>query len=415
MKIAGIITEYNPFHNGHFLHIEETRRLTGADFVIAIMSGNFVQRGIPAFSDKYIRTQMALASCVDLVIELPVCYACASAEYFASGAVALLDKLGVIDFICFGSECGDIGVLTRIADVLETEPAAYQDVLKEYLKSGLSFPVARLHALSSYFDGDDSICKALLSPNNILGIEYIKALKRRGSSIKPYTNLRVGNGYLDENISGTYGSALAIRKSIKEHQNLNQIKNQIPPSVYPYFAAGFQESFPILEDDFSLLLKYKLLLNQASGYCDYFDVTKDLSDRITNNLNHYHSFSDFCQLLKTKELTYSRISRSLLHILLDLTSKDITAFVSEDYLNYARILGFRDSSASVLSQIKKESSIPLLSKTADASRILSSSALKMLELEIKASHIYDSVVSSKFHKPCQNEYTRNIIRHSNPC
>ena len=411
MKIAGIITEYNPFHNGHFLHMEETRRLTGADYVVAIMSGNFVQRGIPAFSDKYMRTQMALASGVDLVIELPVCYACASAEYFASGAIALLDKLDIIDSICFGSECGDIELLSATADLLLNEPPEYQAKLRDFLKRGMSFPSARLQALSSFTEGDDSITKVLQSPNNILGIEYIKALKKRGSSIKPYTNLRTGSGYLDENLTNRYGSALAIRKSIKENYDLDLIKNQIPSSVFPYFASFFQKNYPVYEDDFSLLLQYKLLLNESAGYSDFFDVTEDLSHRISNNLNRYSSFSGFCEMLKTKDITHSRISRSLLHILLDLTSDDINMFVSQDYLNYARILGFRDSSSSILSRIKKESSIPLLSKTADASQILSVSALKMLDLEIKASHIYDSVVSSKFNKPYQNEYTRPVIRY----
>ena len=172
MKIVGLITEYNPFHNGHKYHIEKAKEITGADYVIAVMSGNFVQRGAPAILPKHLRTAMALDGGCDMVIELPVCYATGSAEYFASGAISILDNLGCVDVVCFGSECGNYEILETIARILVNEPLEYKELLQTYLKQGNSFPVARQQALKNYFH-DDVLDAVLESPNNILGIEYI--------------------------------------------------------------------------------------------------------------------------------------------------------------------------------------------------------------------------------------------------
>ena len=196
MKITGLITEYNPFHNGHLYHIKKAKEITGADAVIVIMSGNFVQRGAPAIMPKRLRTEIALNAGVSLVIELPVCYATGSAEYFASGAISILDSLGCIDSICFGSECGDYKKLEHIAKILADEPEAYRLSLKNQLKTGLSFPKARQNGLKEY-SKDDSLDEILEHPNNILGIEYVKALYLQKSPIKAYTIKRIVSDYHD--------------------------------------------------------------------------------------------------------------------------------------------------------------------------------------------------------------------------
>ena len=183
MKIVGLIAEYNPFHNGHLYHIRKAKEITGADAVLVIMSGNYVQRGTPAIMPKHLRAQVALESGVAAVFELPVCYATGSAEYFATGAVSLLNHLGCVDALCFGSECGDYALLERIAGILTEEPDDYTFYLKEALRKGLSFPRARQQALSSYLK-DENVDQVLDEPNNILGIEYIKALYQTGSLIK---------------------------------------------------------------------------------------------------------------------------------------------------------------------------------------------------------------------------------------
>lgn len=225
MKTAGIIAEYNPFHNGHRYQIEELRARTGADFVIIAMSGDFVQRGEPAVFDKYTRTRMALNAGADLVLELPAAFATSSAEDFAACGVALFDKLGVVDLLCFGSECGDVTALEPVARLLAKEPEGYGKLLQERLSKGDSFPKAREWAVTEWMkreiNTDGADMQALLSsPNNILGIEYMKALIRRGSSIDPYTIQRNGQGYNDSDIDAVadgqgFASASAIRKALR--------------------------------------------------------------------------------------------------------------------------------------------------------------------------------------------------------
>lgn len=214
MKITGIIAEYNPFHNGHRYQIQKARQITGADYVIVVMSGNFTQRGTPALIDKYSRAKMALMGGADLVLELPVCFATGSAEYFASGAIALLNQLGCVDSICFGSECGDIVPLKNLAQALVHETDDYKKILKSKLKSGSTYPVARNAALAETLDGFIPYDMILGFPNNILGIEYIKALIRQNSPIEPFTNKRIGSDYHSYKLADAFSSAISIRQSL---------------------------------------------------------------------------------------------------------------------------------------------------------------------------------------------------------
>ena len=212
MKIAGIIAEYNPFHTGHAYHIQKTRELTGADYIVVVMSGDFVQRGAPALYSKHLRTRMALLGGADLVFELPATHACESAEFFAQSAVGLLDGLGCVDVLSFGSESGDIEPFLKLGAFLATETPEYQNLLKEYLKKGESFPKARSLALQELLsDTDTDTGTFLQTPNNILGVEYCKALCRRNSPIRPFTVKREGNAYHEESLKEQFPSASAIR------------------------------------------------------------------------------------------------------------------------------------------------------------------------------------------------------------
>ncbi|MBQ8558817.1 MAG: nucleotidyltransferase [Tyzzerella sp.] len=403
MRIVGLIAEYNPFHNGHQYHIEKAREITNADAVIVVMSGNFVQRGTPAIMPKHLRAEAALRSGASLVIELPVCYATGSAEFFAYGTVSLLDKLGCIDSICFGSECGDIEVLQDFAKIIQDEPVEYKEYLNQYLRHGNAFPLARQKALKDYLRSDivDSV---LAEPNNILGIEYLKALYRLNSKITPHTIQRISSHYHDEELQETYSSASAIRKEIAgktfDHSDL---ENQIPDTSISILQENYQRRYPVYANDFSILLKYKLLGETKTSLVEYADVSEELANRIANHLNQYLNFEQFCELLKTKEVTYSRISRALLHILLDIKKDDYTE------IEYARVLGFRKDSMEILSQIKKQSSIPLLSKLT-ASKELSLAAARMLNKDILVSDLYESVITDKFETSFKNEYEQQIIR-----
>lgn len=396
MKIVGLIAEYNPFHNGHQYHIEKAREITGADAVIVIMSGNFVQRGTPAIMPKHLRTEVALKGGASVIIELPVCYASGSAEFFAYGAVSILDKLGCVDSICFGSECGNIEVLQDLAKIIHDEPKQYKESLNLYLRQGSSFPLARQKAMKDFLKSNvaDSI---LGEPNNILGIEYLKALYRLNSKMKPYTIQRISSHYHDEYLQETYSSASAIRKAINGPVEFDW-SSQVPDSCVSLYQENHQLRYPVYANDFSLLLKYKLLRENKESLMEYADVSEELANRILNKLNEFISYEQFCELLKTKEVTYTRVSRALLHILLDVKDEDMSE------LEYARVLGFRIADSEVLSLIKKQASIPLVTKLTAVDNIT------MLMQDIYVSNLYESVVTDKFGTPFINEFEQQIVR-----
>lgn len=412
MKTVGLITEYNPFHNGHAYHIEKAKMLTGADRVIVVMSGDFVQRGAPAVMPKHLRTESALLSGASLIIELPVCFATGSAEYFAQGSISLLNQLGCIDSICFGSECGDLHLLKEIAQILADEPIEYQTALKQALKEGASFPAARQEALNIY---SDKYSEILASPNNILGIEYLKALAKIHSKMEPFTIKRIGAGYHDMDIDGQFSSATAIRSDIYQLADVNSsseslplthIQTQIPSSCHELMKKNYQTRYPVKADDFSLLLKAKLLSETAGSLSHYLDMSPELANRILRLRNDYLSFEQFCDLLKTKELTRSRISRSFIHVLLGITNDWLTAMKAP--APYARILGFRRDHADLLGILKRTSDIPLI--TSPARAVLADTAYQMLELDIYASDLYESVITDLYGTPFHNELTKQIIK-----
>ena len=395
MKIAAIITEYNPFHKGHAYQIEMTKSSLNADYVIVIMSGMFTQRGIPAIYDKYTRASMALLGGADLVIELPTAYATASAEFFSMGGVYITDNLGVVDTLVFGSECDDINKLKEIATILADEPASFSATLKNNLESGLSFPKARELALIDELGID--ILDIITKPNNILGIEYIKALYKAKSSIQPVSIKRNTSSHNSLSINETFSSSAAVRNALIDLSGQCMLDIFPISKALPEYSANlildlFNSGIcPLFRNDFSQFLHYKLLDSSRVGFCDYFDVSKELSDKIINKLSGFSDYDSFVDLLKTKEITHSRISRALLHILLNIKITDLSR------PEYATLLGFKKESSEVLNLIKKNSSIPLISKNANYSSILSDNpnAIKMFETDIFAYDIYESALMHK--------------------
>lgn len=419
MKTVGIIAEYNPFHNGHLYQLKKAKEITGADFAVVVMSGDFTQRGTPAVFDKYTRCRLSLLAGADLCIELPVVYATASAELFAKGAVSLLSALGV-DALCFGSECGEIAPLREIASLLFAEPPAYKEALNKALKEGLSFPSARAVAVrkcahSDSLSGVDAAASDVLaSPNNILGIEYLKALlaleKNGQHAPVPYTIKREGDGYLSHTLSEeSFCSAMALRKGIAEENP--DLLRYVPESIRQEFSDTCQTKSALCADDFSGMLFYKLLSEKDAGYDSYLDVSSDLSDKIRKNLGTLTTFSAFCEnSLKSKDITLTRVYRSLLHILLSIKKEDLPAAAP-----YARILGFREASFEVFGCLSKKN-IPLLSRLKDASSLLSPEALSCLSKDIFAAQLYEHVRMQhilhmqKDDCPFVSEYSRPVIR-----
>lgn len=418
MKITGIITEYNPFHNGHLYHLTESRKKTGADYVIAVMSGDFLQRGVPAIINKYERARMALLCGADLVLELPSVYACASAEHFAFGGIALLHALGGVTDFVFGSEEGDLKLLRRAAALLSEEPEEFKNRLNHHLKAGLSFPLARHSALTETLPEFSS--NLLSHPNNILGLEYLKALNRLESPIVPHCLERLGSGYHDTNLTnGGFVSASGIRSALAAGESLPDLKDYMPEAVLSILREAEGQHFPIEEEDFSALLHYKLLLSR-DHFDRYADISPDLARRVRQLLPSYTDIRSFTDLLKTRNYTRTRIARILMHILLDQTEADAqNARNSALPVPYARILGFRKASSPLLKHLDVASSVPLLTKMADTERVLdsfyaespdlSSCAKSLLARDVFAAEVYETAAAAKFHSVPANEYTQGLV------
>lgn len=420
MKTAGIIAEYNPFHNGHAYQIEEVRRQTGADYVIVIMSGDFVQRGEPAIVDKYLRTRMALEGGADIVLELPVLFACAGAEYFARGGVSILNSLGCVDTLCFGTEQKDLSDFEPAADLLTEEPPAYRQCLASYLREGMGYPSARSAALSDCLDTDISF---LRKPNNILALEYLCALKRLGSSITPVSIQRVGSGYHDHSLTGQFASATAIRNSLFERNTGFQkslasdtLHGYMPESAIVLLKKHFDAYGPLCIQNFSSILQYRLLTIQSpEELSSYFDIDSFLANRIFQNRFAFSSFSDFTELITSKNKTRGHIQRALFHILLNLSEPEGTAMF---FPQYTRILGMKRESSGILKCMKNSSSIPILTKMADAFKVIDASTLSegqkkaaccQLQQTTLSSHVYESVLSQKYNTIFRHENTRQIV------
>jgi len=410
MKVLGIIAEYNPFHNGHYYQVQKAKEETGADYVIVIMSGNFTQRGEAAIVDKYARTKMALACKIDLVIELPACFATGSAEFFAISAVSHLTQMGMVDILCFGSECGDLDLLTSVANILSDEPTLYQTYLKYYLKQGHSFPAARSKAVSDYFsstrkDVAEAVKEVLSKPNNILGIEYLKALRKLNSPILPLTIRRISSGYHDTSLSADICSATALRKHIHAEDDPAMLSRHIPAAAFESFYNAADAW--LSNHDFSLQLSYKLLTE--NNFSQYMDVNSDLASRISNMQDSFVSFDEFAAAIKCKSYTRTRLNRCLLHILLNITKELNNDFSKHHYCAYLRILGFRKSSTPLLKNIKSNCELPMLLKMADAKQLLSRQQFALLESDIYAANVYRHASQIKFRKVYPNEFTQGII------
>ena len=258
MNVTGIITEYNPFHLGHLHHLKECKKNTNCNGVICVMSGNFVQRGMPAIMDKWERAKIAVKNGVDLVVELPLIFSISSAETFAYGAVALLEKTKIVNNLYFGSEHGNVLDLNKIASVIIKEPIEYKNTLKKELAKGVPYHYARLTSLKNYFN-DINLEEIISSSNNILGIEYLKALIRLNSPIKPYTLKRIGSNYNDENITSLYASATSIRKTLS-FNDFDKIKEVLPKESYEEIINLKNTDYKfVYPEDIFPFLKYKLM------------------------------------------------------------------------------------------------------------------------------------------------------------
>lgn len=416
MNITGIIAEYNPFHNGHAYQLERARLKTDAAYLIVVMSGNFVQRGAPALLDKYTRAKMALLNGADLVIELPALWACASAEYFAGASIALLNQLGCVTALCYGCETPSSDVFAKICRFLNNEPPLYRGLLHAELKRGSSYAAARQAALLALLPETDlSAARDILSnPNNILALEYQKAIINTASAIRIHPIARKGQGYHSGLLDAPFASASAIRGFLAgcgQHGFDSRLLHNAMPDTACRLLMDYQKRYPLLyENDCSQLLHYCLLSHAADGFSCFADCTPQLSNKIKKNLPAYAGFTDFCTQLKSKNLACTRISRVFTHILLQIHTEDYVFWRSHSYIPYVRVLGFRKTSQALLRQIKKHSSIPLLTRAADTRKILTSkSACAFYDKDAFADAIYRALILEKSGQTAKPESRQQII------
>lgn len=408
MHVTGLITEYNPFHNGHLFHLKKARETAGADYTAVVMSGSFVQRGAPAVFDKYSRTRAALLSGADLVFEMPAPFSTASAREFASYAVALFTALGAVDSICFGSECGEIEPILRTARLLNEESEPFKKRLQDFLKEGKTFPEARSAALAE--EGAEE-AKLLSAPNNILGVEYCQAVLRQRSPLSCFTIKREGKGYHDPSLDGVLGSALAVRQALQSGTDVQALRFLLPDPSFDSVC----RSIPVFLDDFSGLLNYRLLTEQEPER--YAEIRPELAARIKKLAPGFASFDQRIKELKSRQLTYTGVSRGLIHLILGIEQRQMDLFKEAGFAPYARILGFRKSAAPLLRRIKENSSIPVISKLAGAEKRLDPAGAAMLACEIQSSHLYQNVRCEKAASGAfpgrtavfQNEYTQPVL------
>lgn len=390
MKTVGIISEYNPFHNGHAYHIEKAREATGAEYVVCAMSGSFVQRGEPAMFDKWSRAKMAVQNGADLVIELPVAYACQPAEIFAQGSVRLLNGLGIVDYLCFGSELGDTEVLYELAELLGSEPEEFSSLIKKQLNMGVSYPKAISAALSSYLGGsEESLSDEILkNPNNVLGIEYIKSLIQLKSSIKPAAIKRIASGHNDMSIESGIASATAIRNEIAKNGLSGKVRMALPQSVFntleENFASGKQ---PVTLESFSDIVLYKLRTMDIDEFGHYLNVREGIEHRLKRYAVECTSCEELIEAVKTKRYTRTYIQRLLCHILLGIKKSDISIFKGLQNPPYARVLAFNDKGKLLLKNIKEKSSCPIITKAADF-KSDNGPARILFSLDVRSTDIY---------------------------
>lgn len=428
MKTVGIIAEYNPFHNGHLYQIEESRRQTGADYVIVAMSGDYTQRGMPAIYNKYRRTAAALYGGADLVLELPIFGAVSPAADFAKCGVATLLHTGAVDMLCFGSECGDLDVLKKQAELAFEETAELSEEIKRGLKKGLTWPQAQTAAYQSVRAAYRPVTEAgsspslpVSSPNDILAVEYLRAMKRLGTSIKPFTIKRKGTGYHSMERIGGFSSATAARAAIFEGQS-EFLKTVLPDA---YFMAEAREPAPALcFNDFTLILNEKLLSSSREIIASIASMPNDLADKLYRERLHFMKADDLAGASKDRQYTYSRVSRCLLNLTLGITKVQEQQFKSLGSAPWLRILGFKRNSGPLLSEIKKNATAPIITKVADAKKRFEifdekrpatqtygkgQTRTELFAAHLRTSELYRMIAEQKTGKPMRNEFTRQIM------
>lgn len=410
-RVLGIIAEYNPFHNGHMYHLQKAKEQSGAQYCICVMSGNFVQRGNTSIVNKWKKAEMALLNGVDLVIELPTIYSVASAEGFSLGAIKLLNNLKIVDAISFGTETSDFAALNNISSIVNEEPMKYKSILNSELKKGLSFPKARENALMLYLNDNKRYDNILNTPNNILAIEYLKALKKIKSTIQPIPVKREKVYYNDNVIVDEFASATAIRKLLK-NEDFSEIRKVVPKSTYQILKKETELGNVVLDlSRYEKEIIYNLRRMTVSEIAELPDVNEGLEHSLKNAANYSNDITNLINIVKTKRYTVTRIQRILICALLGITKRDVgMAKKTEPYI---RVLGFNEKGKELISRINKQNPkatvITSVKKFQDKNNNNKNSKIykRLLDIDIFSTNVY--TMACKSESLANLDYTKNMV------
>lgn len=398
MKICGVIAEYNPFHNGHAYHLAQTRA-NGATHIVAVMSPNFVQRGAPAIADKFVRAQCAVAGGVDLVLEMPTTYALSPAQLFAAGGIYLLDALGCVDLLSFGSESGDIAELRDIVHQLASPQ--FNLLIQQYSKEGVSYPRAHHMAVTKLYG--EEFAESISSANNTLAVEYLRALDKASSPIRPMTVKRLFVEHDSSTSREEYASASYLRQLLK-YGSLRHIRPFVPDICYELLhkAQENQRAIASLDRLEGPVLNQLRRMSQAD-FAVLYDAEEGLDNRMMRAARQAVSIQDFLSLVKTKRYTLSRLRRMMWCAFLGISKKDLVP------PSYLRALAFNERGLEILKVAKKTSRLPVVTKYAQVAK-LGAEAVRLFSLHARCTDLYALALPTPF--PCGMDmtYKTEILR-----
>lgn len=387
MKACGVIVEYNPFHNGHLYHLQQARKISGADCIIAVMSGSFLQRGEPAIIDKFYRTKAALSAGADIIVELPYAYAVQSSEFFAKGAVLTLYELGA-SFICFGSESGEINHFLHSVTKLQENKSLYEQTIRTFLDQGFAFP----QASSKAYDAIGMNAMDMIQPNNILGFSYVKTIYDYNLPIKPLTIKRVKSHYHEEKITSQIASATSIRKALIANESDLKIKQTLPSKSFNLLKKYKAEaSLWHTWEHYFPLLHYKVMTTKQNELENIHGVNEGLQHRIKQTAKNAISFHDWVEKIKTRRYTRVRLQRMFVHILTNTPKQSIATIVNEEKVPYIRLLGMSQTGQAFINKNKHNFEVPLITNLNNQTR-------NLVSLDEKATDVYYSVLPAKQRK-----------------
>ncbi|HDR8102520.1 TPA: nucleotidyltransferase [Bacillus cereus] len=395
-----MVVEYNPFHNGHLYHVQQTKKLTQSDIIIAVMSGPFLQRGEPALISKWYRTKMALTNGVDLVVELPYVFATQKAETFANGAISILNALRVSE-ICFGSEDGQIKNFYNTISVQKNEEETFNCLVKQFMDAGNSYAKATSDAFSHILTSENNI--DMSQPNNILGFQYMKAILSQNSSIQAQTIQRFASHYHDETFNDQYiASATSIRKQLFSEEGSFTTIEPFLPQATTSLLANYKQNYEILHnwEQYFSFFKYKLMTMSPGDLRHIYEIEEGLEHRILSKIQNSSSFYSFMEALKTKRYTWTRLQRACTHILTNTTKEEIRSANIEQHAPYIRLLGMSQKGQTYLSKNKKKIELPILTHTKTFDHAA-------LDIEKKANSVYFSIMQ----EPLRTQLLKQDITH----